>query len=262
MAARTADTGTVNRAVAILREIAEAGGAVQIKTLAGRLALPPSTVHRLLDLLAQEGMVERDDAARAYRAGREYFRLSSLVFNANPVRAVAMPLLEEAVRECNETAYLGLYLPRERRMMFAAACESSHPLGYRVKQNEPVSILTGASGRAILAWLPEHDLDEALAAEAEHPAVRKAVRSRKGLLEDLAQIRARGYAVTYGQRIPGAVGVFSAVFDAQGAVVGCIGYTVPEQRHQAGRLPRLAAAVRRFAGALSAALGYRQRKTA
>jgi DNA-binding IclR family transcriptional regulator len=262
MPARAADTGTVSRTVALLREIAEAEGEVQIKTLAGRLALPPSTVHRLLDLLAQEGMVERDEATRTYRAGREYFRLSSLVLQANPLRAVAMPLLEEAVRECNETAYLGLYLPRERKMMFAAACESPHPLGYRVKQNAPVSVLTGASGRSILAWLPEREIDEALAAETDDPVVRKAVRSRRSLMEDLAQIRARGYAVTYGQRIPGAVGVFSAVFDAQGTVIGCIGYTVPEQRYQPARLPKLAAASRKYAGALSAALGYRQRKTA
>lgn len=262
MPARATDTGTVHRAIALLREIAEAEGEVQIKALAARLALPPSTVHRLLDLLAREGMVERDDAAHTYRAGREFFRLSSLVFNANPLRAVALPLLAEAVRECNETAYLGLYLPREHRMMFAAVCESPHPLGYRVRQNEPVSVLTGASGRSILAWLPEREVDAMLAAESASPAVRKAVRSRRALMEELAQIRARGHAVTYGQRIPGAVGVFSAVFDAQGAVVGCIGYTVPEQRHQPAQLPRLAAAARRYAGALSTALGCRPRKSA
>lgn len=262
MPPRTADTGTVNRAVALLREIAEADGAIQIKTLAARLALPPSTVHRLLDLLAKEGMVEHDRAAHTYRAGREYLRLAALVYGASPLSTVAMPLLDAAVRECNETAYLGLHLPREHRMMFAAASESAHPLGYRVKQNEPVSMLTGASGRAILAWLPQQEIDAVLAAEVDDPAVRRAVRSRRALLAELAQIRASGYAVTHGQRIPGAVGVFSAVFDAQGAVVGCIGYTVPEQRHQPARLPRLAAAARKYAGALSAALGYRQRRSA
>jgi DNA-binding IclR family transcriptional regulator len=262
MASRAAETGTVSRVVSVLREMAEADGDVQIKTLVDRLALPPSTVHRLLELLAQEGMIERNEAARTYRVGREFLRLSSLVFNRHPIQAVAAPLLQQAVRECNETAYLGVYLPSERKMMFAEVCESSHPLGYRVRRNEPVSLLTGASGRSILAHLSGDEVDAIVAAEAGDAAVRKAVRSRKSLRDDLARIRARGYAVTFGQRIPGAVGVFSAVFDARAAVVGCVGYTVPEQRYQAGRLPRLAAAARKYAAALSATLGWRERQSA
>lgn len=259
---RAADTGTVSRVIAILREMAEAEGDVQIKTLAERLLLPPSTVHRLLVLLAHEGMIERDEAARAYRVGREFFRLSSLVFNKDPVQAVAMPILEEALREYNETAYLGLYLPQEGKMMFAADCESSHPLGYRVRKNEPLSLLTGASGRAILAYLPKDAVECALAAEKDDPAVRKAVTSRKALYEALAQIRAQGFAVTFGQRIPGAVGIFAGVFDMHGKVVGSIGYTIPEQRYLKNMLPQLSGAVRNSAHSLSRALGYKEKMTA
>lgn len=259
---RAADTGTVSRAIAILREMAEAEGDVQIKTLAEHLQLPPSTVHRLLELLAQEGMIERDETARAYRVGREFFRLSSLVFNRHPIQSVAMPILKQALQEHNETAYLGLYLPQEEKMMFAAACESSHPLGYRVKKNEPLSLLTGASGRSILAHLPKDVVEHVLAAEKDDPAVRRAASSRKALHEALAQIRAQGYAVTFGQRIPGAVGIFSGVFDMHGKIVGSIGYTIPEQRYRKNLLPQLCAAVRKSAQALSRALGYQERMTA
>ncbi len=260
--AKAADTGTVNRAVAILREMAEAEGDVQIKTLAERLLLPPSTVHRLLELLAHEGMIERDETARAYRVGREFYRLSSLVFNKHPIQSVAMPILKEVLRENNETAYLGLYLPQGGKMMFAADCESSHPLGYRVKKNEPLSLLTGASGRSILAYLPQDAVERVLAAEKDDPAVRRAAPSRKALHEALAQIRGQGFAVTFGQRIPGAVGIFAGVFDMHGKVVGSIGYTIPEQRYHKNLLPQLSAAVRRAAHALSRALGYKERMTA
>ncbi|MEK6592977.1 MAG: IclR family transcriptional regulator [Pseudomonadota bacterium] len=259
---RAADTGTVSRAIAILREMAEAEGDVQIKTLAERLLLPPSTVHRLLELLAHEGMIEHDAAARAYRVGREFFRLSSLVFNKHPIQAVAMPILKAALQEYNETAYLGLYLPQEGKMMFVADCESSHPLGYRVKKNEPLSLLTGASGRSILAYLPKDAVERALAAEKDDPAVRRAVPSRRALHEALAQIRAQGFAVTFGQRIPGAVGIFAGVFDVHGKVVGNIGYTVPEHRYRKNLLPQLSGAVRKFAHTLSRTLGYKERMTA
>lgn len=256
---RAADTGTVSRTIAILREMVEADGDVQIKTLAEHLRLPPSTVHRLLDLLAHEGMIEHDEAARAYRVGHEFFRMSSLVSDKHPIQAVAMPILKGAMQEYNETAYLGLYLPQEEKMMFAADCESSHPLGYRVRKNAPLSLLTGASGRSMLAFLPKDLVERVLAAEKDDTAVRRAVASRRALHSALAQIRAQGFAVTFGQRIPGAVGIFAAVFDMHGRVVGSIGYTIPEHRYRKNLLPQLAGAVRRFAHTLSRTLGYKEK---
>lgn len=258
---RTSDTGTVSRVIAVLREIAEADGDVQIKHIAANLALPPSTVHRLLDLLAQEDMIGRDAETRTYRAGREFFRLASLVGGKQPLRAQAGPPLEAAMHECNESAYLCEYLPREQKMIFGAACESSHPLGYRIRLEAPMSLVTGASGRAILAYLPEAVVARIFAAEGRDPVVRAAAPTRAALDADLAKIRRRGYAVTHGQRIPGAVGIFAPVFDAQGQVVGSLGYTIPDQRFDRASLPRLAAASRTHAGALSAALGHGAHET-
>lgn len=253
---RTTDTGTVTRTVALLRELAEASGDVQIKQLALDLGLPPSTVHRLLDLLVQEDMVERDAVTRTYRAGREFFRLAALVAGKPVIRSRAAPVLEAAMRDCNETAYLCEYLPREQKMVFAAACESSHPLDYRIRLDAPLTLLTGASGHAILAALPEAVIARIHASDGRDPAVRAAVGGKAALEAELRRVRHRGYAVSYGQRIAGAVGIFAPVFDAQGQIVASLGYTIPEQRFERGQLPRLGAAARTHADRLSAALGY------
>jgi DNA-binding IclR family transcriptional regulator len=143
-------------------------------------------------------------------------------------------------------------------MIFGADCESSHPLGYRVRKNQPLSLLTGASGRSILAYLSKEHVERLLAAEKNDPAVRKSVASRKALHESLAQIRAQGYAITFGQRIPGAVGIFAGVFDMHGKVVGSFGYTIPEHRYRRNLLPQLSGAVRKFSHALSLTLGCKQ----
>ena len=76
------------------------------------------------------------------------------------------------------------------------------------------------------------------------------------LAAELRRVRHRGYAVSYGQRIAGAVGIFAPVFDAQGQVVASLGYTIPDQRFERGQLPRLSAAARTHADRLSAALGH------
>jgi DNA-binding IclR family transcriptional regulator len=240
--------------------VAESEGGTQIKRISAALRLPASTVHRLLDLLMREGMVERDEDAPTYRVGREFFRLASVVFNEYPMQSIAAPFLDEAVAAVNETAYLCLYLPREHRLSFASHRESTHPLGYRVRTHEPQSLVTGASGRSILAWLADDDCAAVLAREAGAAGTANEggrAPAASDLAQDLAMIRARGYALSFGQRIFGAVGIFAPVFGASGRVTGSLGFTIPEQRFDLAREAEFAGCACRLAAGLSASLGFR-----
>lgn len=246
-------TGTVVRTVRVLRALAETDGPASIKDLAERIGLPPSTVHRLLDLLAGEGMVERDDAAHVYRPGLEFFRIAASVFNRMSVRTVALPFLREAADECGESAYLCLFDRRVGKMLFAATAESEHLLSYRIPLNEPQSLSTGASGLAILAWMPPDtgELDRILVTETGAAPGRAKAR----LTGELAQVRSQGYAYTHGKRIKGAVGIFAPVFDHHGDVIGSLGYTIPEVRFATDMIDKFADSAVRHAAALSATLG-------
>ena len=73
-----APTGTVARTVRVMRALAEAGEPLTVAELGRRLGLPRPTVHRLLGLLAAEGIVASDGGGR-YEVGREYRRLAALV---------------------------------------------------------------------------------------------------------------------------------------------------------------------------------------
>lgn len=134
-------------------------------------------------------------------------RLSALVFNSHPLRSLAIPLLREAVEECNETAYL--------RLSFASTkahdvCRANRiiTLARISHTNEALSVLTGASGLSISAHLPQSAIDLIYDEGRQESEVRKAISSKKALNEDLARVREQGYAVTYGKRIPGAVGEY------------------------------------------------------
>lgn len=247
-------TGTVARAVRVLRAIADFSGDVSLKELAEHLDLPPSTVHRLLELLAGEGMVERDEALPLYRPGLEFFRVAASVSSRMSPRSIAQPFLREAADENDESAYLGMLDMRAGKMIFAAAADSRHLLSYRVAFNEPLSLTRGASGLAMLAWMSEENRERIFIEEARAGLLKDA-KSRAALKKELLQIREQGYALTMGQRIKGAVGIFAPVFDAHSNVIGSFGYTVPEVRYNESNLPKLSTAAMRYADALSHALG-------
>lgn len=254
--------GTVQRVVEVLRFFAERGEA-NLKELSLALSLAPSTCHRLLDLLGRQGLIEQDSAHRRYRVGTEMFRISALVQSRDDIRSIAKPLLRQLVDACDETCVLSIYQPSERKIFFAERVDSSRALRYQVTMNVPVSVLWGASGRAILAFLDSQTVDRIYKSESRAPGSGEALPSRRVLDKDLAAIRERGYDVTHGQKIAGAIGISAPVFGVDGKVVASICVTTPESRIKAKDYPRLGALVCSTATRLSQAIGSpRMEKTA
>jgi len=220
--------GTVARTIDLLRYFAEYDQAT-IRSLSSTLGQAPSTCHQLLHLLAREGMVEHDVEERRYRLGAAFMRIAILVFSGYRIRALAQPLLRKIVENTGETALLCLYQPLSGTMIFADKAESTHLLRYNLPLNRPSSLLWGASGRSILAFLEASEIERLFAQEQVSPASGEPKPPLSLLHEELAAIRHRGYAVTRGQKIPGAIGINAPFFD-HGVVVGNVGITMPESR--------------------------------
>jgi len=248
------ETGTIARTIMVLRAIADTQVEPTLKDLADAVNLPTSTMHRLLDLLAKEGMVERDDVAKTFRPGMEFFRLASHVVSRMPLSTTAKPFLTAAMEECNESSYLGIFDAKANKLMFAAYAESAQMLNYRVPLNVPASLVVGASGLAVLAWLSPAQIDSVIETESANAAIK--VPPKKKLLSALAEIRHRGYAHTFGERIKGAVGFFAPVFDGSGRVCASFGFTIPEVRFDAGLSAKLIKSILVHGSELSRTLGY------
>jgi DNA-binding IclR family transcriptional regulator len=246
--------GTVQRVVQIMLFFAERGEST-LKELSTALVLAPSTCHRLLELLGREGLIEQDPVRRRYRIGGEFFRMSALVHAKHDIRVLALPFLREIVDTCNETCVLNLYLPSDGKMFFAEKVDSGQMLRYQLPMQTPVSVLWGASGRSIAAYLEADEIDRIHASEGAAPASGEKRPSRRTLDAELAIVRERGFAVTHGQKIAGAVGIAAPVFQANHKVVGSLGVTAPEARLTRKDEVRIGNLVRRTADKLSLALG-------
>jgi DNA-binding IclR family transcriptional regulator len=248
--------GTVARAITLLRVLAEAGGEVSLAGLATAVALPRPTVHRLLGLLREQGMVEQDPANNRYQVGVEFYRLAALVSSKREVTKLARPLMERLSEQTGESCVLALYRAHDRRMIYAEHVSSKHPLGYRIALNRPSTLVWGASGRAILAHLAPEDI-EAVARGPEPSPVAGERLTATQLKRDLAAIRACGYAATRSQKIADARGIAAPIFAAASTAIGSICMTIPEHRYEAESEQQLAELVVATARELSVVLGYR-----
>jgi DNA-binding IclR family transcriptional regulator len=247
--------GTISRFVSLLRGLAEASGDVSVSGLADELRLPRSTVHRLLNLFRKEGLVTTSAASHRYEIGPELFRIASLITARRSIVDLAAPAMAHVVRESGETCILGLYLPHQREMVFAASVDSPNPLGYRITLHQPAPVVWGASGRAILAWLPDEEQENIMRSHHDESAEGEALDVDE-LRRDLADTRRRGYSRSAGQRVPGSYGIAAPIFEGNGTVCGSLCITMPKLRAGRGVEGRLGPLVVAGARRVSSLLGY------
>jgi IclR family acetate operon transcriptional repressor len=140
-------------------------------------------------------------------------------------------------------------------MMFVEIVESAHPLRYELQLNRWLPVHAGATGLAIMAFLPEEERRTIVARSRLDPVTERTIQDPVFLQRELERIRHRGYACTHGQRIPGAVGLAAPVWGPDGRVVGDVALTVPDYRFEPNSERRLGELLIRHAAQLTTALG-------
>lgn len=220
-----------------------------VRELGGLLGVSASTAHRLLGDLEELGMVARTPAGN-YRLGLEFLRLAWTASARFPIKEAAHDVLAELSEESGESSFFAVYNEQRRRMMFAVSVESPHPLRYTVPQGVWLPLHAGASGLAILAFLPE-----AIQAEITHGTLEaltdRTLVSADQLAERFVQIRRDGYALSHGERIDGAIAIAAPVLGPADVVIGDVGITIPETRFNATKTSELTTLVKQSAAMLT-----------
>lgn len=222
--------GPILRCIRLIRLLAEVEDDISVKDAAHHLALPASTTHRLLGLLLQEGLVAKNPQTSRYRAGLDLERLGSLLAHKRGLRDLTRPYLQRIVDQCGEACMFVGYLPATHQVSLLAAINSKHPLRYEMELYVPHSVAWGATGRSIFAFLPEEE-QRAIAEKADvSPVTGKPLPPWEELKPELDRIRSRGYVITHGQKLKGAVGIGTPLRNSAGVVIGSMCVTVPEIR--------------------------------
>lgn len=241
----------VHKALAILRALASSNRPVGVQQVASDVDLNISTVHRLLQMLVKDGMASYDAASRTYAVGTECVRLATMVLGSHSLIGRVRPYLADLAADLEETCAFTLYEPRTYSKIVALVERGSHTLGYEFEVGVRDGLHAGASGKPILAFLPDGEIEKVL--RMKLPKLTEyTVSDPAQLRKQIAQIRKQGYATSKGERIPGAgVGIGAPVFTFGDRVIGSVVVTVPAFRWKASRLPQMAKRVMATAQAVS-----------
>jgi DNA-binding IclR family transcriptional regulator len=237
----------VERAVDILQSFSADQPLMSVVELQKRVRLSRPTLYRLLDTLAGKGLIRPVGAPQRYTLDHGVAKLAHVWFSNIDAGQVARPLIEQLWAETNETA--ALFVLRGDRRLCVMELASRQALAISRGVGETEHIARGASGKAILAFMPPADAER---------LTRTAPREvdRKRLARDLARVRDTGHAISHGEVFVGALAIAAPYFDHTGRVAGSLGLFGPAARIDEGTAQRYVQLVVAAAHRLSAELGH------
>jgi DNA-binding IclR family transcriptional regulator len=240
----TRQVASVQRAIAILDELAAARTELGTNELARRTGINVSTISRILATLAGGGLVDHVASTGRYRIGAGIVRLAGAV--ELDIRSLARPHLEELAGCLGETATLSV--PGEHEAFTLDFAQS--PLSVRsVAELGRTSVAHAtAVGKVFLAYggsLPS----EHLKAYTERTIV-----DRAALEAELAAIRDRGWAQAIGEREEDLTAVAVPLLARSGKLAAILGVQGPAVRFSARAMRTAVELLAEKAAEISAAL--------
>jgi IclR family transcriptional regulator, acetate operon repressor len=213
----------------------------------------PATTYRILVTLEARGLVEFDPGPqlwhigpRAFLIGARYLRRTSLVERARPV-------LRRLMERTGETANLGI--AREADVLFVSQVEAHASIRAFFPPGTLSPMHASGIGKAILAQMPADRRAQLLRGATLERFTAHTLTDRAALEQDLAEARARGYAIDDEEKTEGMRCIAAPVFDVHGEVVAGISVSGPASRVSREGIAGFAAAVTSAARDLSEALG-------
>jgi IclR family KDG regulon transcriptional repressor len=245
----------LDRAINILEFIGQqSAGEAGLPELSAAMKLHKTTAHRIAHVLESRGLLRRSLDSNRYRLGLHLYDLGCQAMDHVNIRDEARPLMSRVVFEVGETAHLALLDRTEVLYIDRTEAQRSLTMGSKLGARNPVYCT--ALGKAILANLPEVEIDQILAACRFEARTKNTITNVLALKQELKTTIERGYAVDNEEIEDGVRCIAAPVLNANGRAIAAMSVSGPSSRIIPARFPLIGETMRKAAGELSVRLGY------
>lgn len=244
--------GTTHKLILILKQLAYTGAAVAVQQVAKATGLTVATTYRLLQTLVDEGVAAYDPVNRQYGLGSESVSIAAAILGSDSLIGRVRPIVRRLADELTETCSFSMLDQATLTHVVVVVERGPHALGYEYDAGRRDPLHAGASGKVMLAFLPDKDIDDYLKRGNLKKLTPQTVTEPAKLRAQIKAIRNCGYGLSRAERIPGqGRGVAVPVFSVKGRIAGSLVITTPVFRFKQGRLPKIVQMMQKAAAELA-----------
>ncbi|BDZ48864.1 hypothetical protein GCM10025867_11050 [Frondihabitans sucicola] len=148
------------RTLEILETLSRSNEKRSVATLSRELSIPKSSLHGLLRTMESMGWLETDGTGTLFGLGLRALVLGNAYIESDDVVGMAQPVLDSLAEFTGETVHLGRLDGSD--VVYLAKRESRHTLRLFSAVGRRLPAHATALGKAILARLPDEDVDARL----------------------------------------------------------------------------------------------------
>ncbi len=219
----------LDKALRVLDAFGEPSSDWSETALREHLAMPSTTLNRILRSFERSGYLMRNDDGR-YQLGIAAIRLGNRASASLDLPALlAAPMRELAVRT-EELVILGVPDFASGLARYIGTVDSPRRLRVTAEEGIGIPLTAGATAKAILAFQPQAAIDRVLQQHRQRLAAGTLIELTAIRLE-LEAIAQRGWALSWEETYDGAWAVAAPLLDDEGHAFAALGVAAPVSRH-------------------------------
>jgi DNA-binding IclR family transcriptional regulator len=250
MTERSHGDGTVAKALAVMDDVAGFGRPVRFAELLDRSPYPKATLYRFVQVLTKQGMLHFDPDRQTYAPGLRLVRLAHAAWQTSALAPIARRHIDALSDAVGETVHLAQL--DGAQVLYVDKRNARHPIEMFSAAGKVGPAYCTGVGKAMLAFLPDDQLNHAIAQQSFHRFTPHTYTSEAELRAELAAIRDRGFAYDREEHEPGIICIAHPILTRAGRVLGAMSVTSTTARESLAGLDRHLPRIRAAAEAIAA----------
>lgn len=244
---------SINKAVAIVREIHAASRPLRVSELSKLLDLSPSVVSRIVSTLMKGGLLDHDEETNRIQLGLGLAVLGHSALGRRKLDLIAIPVMAKLSEDFKEYISLSRLVEGRVAMVRGGPVEVMHQHTFLTAV---VPVHASAPGKLLAAWLPEERLVELLELRGMDAYTPTTITSVRQFKDELRKIRKERFALDDEELVPGFRHVAAPIFDEGGSVVAALSAGGPAAKLNAEEIEKLRGALTNAGIQISRQMGY------
>jgi DNA-binding IclR family transcriptional regulator len=185
-------------------------------------------VMRLAGTLSHRGYLMTASAAGTFNIGPKAFALGKVFERNSVILALVRPILSDIALKTGESA--SFYVREGYERVVVAREEGTHSIRHAISEGQRMDLHAGAAGKVILAYSNAELVESVLAKTGLPKRTAATITDKRKLLNELENVRGRGYAASTGERAADVCALAVPVFDQGNELVGALSLSGPISR--------------------------------
>ncbi|WP_066388738.1 IclR family transcriptional regulator [Neobacillus mesonae] len=245
---------TLDKGLQVISHLSMINRPISVGELSKEVEINKSTLFRILKTLQRRGYIFQQENGDYGLRAEEFYILADRFDQNEALQRTLRPELERLAKLCGETVTLSALVDKNVECIDKIDSQQSVYVTQIVGRYSPLH--AAASGKAVLAFIPQTKVEKIVGKGDLKKFTESTTVSKEDLLEDLKEIKEKGFSISHGELDLGVSAVAAPIFSKSRTVVGSVSILGFSQKFTEERIKDLSVILLDAARNMSDLLNY------